>query len=71
MLLLCQVVTAAEELGYPVLVRAAYTLGGLGSGFACNEQELVCLATTAFSHTTQVIVDHSLVVKVVINNYRY
>ena len=52
---LLQVIAAAKELGYPVLVRAAYALGGLGSGFASNEQELMCLATTAFSHTTQVI----------------
>lgn len=35
-------VTAAEQIGYPVLVRAAYALGGLGSGFAENEEELRC-----------------------------
>ncbi|XP_006819567.1 LOW QUALITY PROTEIN: multifunctional protein CAD-like [Saccoglossus kowalevskii] len=55
-----EAVQAAERLGYPVLVRAAYALGGLGSGFADNSEELRELAVTAFSHTNQVLVDKSL-----------
>ena len=51
---------AAESLGYPVLVRAAFALGGLGSGFALNSSELEVLATAAFSHTKQVLIDKSL-----------
>ncbi|XP_070556717.1 multifunctional protein CAD-like isoform X2 [Ptychodera flava] len=55
-----EAVAAAERLGYPVLVRAAYALGGLGSGFADNKQQLIQLANAAFSHTSQVLVDKSL-----------
>lgn len=55
-----QAVAAAERLGYPVLVRAAFSLGGLGSGFANNGEELVALVTAAFAHTSQVLVDKSL-----------
>ena len=55
-----QAVQAANRLGYPVLIRAAFALGGLGSGFADNEEELVNLATSAFSHTSQVLIDKSL-----------
>ncbi|XP_078674784.1 multifunctional protein CAD-like isoform X2 [Branchiostoma floridae x Branchiostoma belcheri] len=55
-----QTVEAAERLGYPVMVRAAYALGGLGSGFANNRGELTKLATAAFAHTNQVLVDKSL-----------
>lgn len=51
---------AAERLGYPVLVRSAFALGGLGSGFANNREELVTLVTSAFAHTSQVLVDKSL-----------
>lgn len=51
---------AAERLGYPVLVRSAFALGGLGSGFANNKDELTSLVTSAFAHTTQVLVDKSL-----------
>ena len=51
---------AAESLGYPVLVRAAYALGGLGSGFASSRSELESLATSAFAHTKQVLIDKSL-----------
>ena len=47
-------------IGYPVMVRAAYALGGLGSGFANNDGELDKLATAAFAHTTQVLIDKSL-----------
>lgn len=49
-----QALEAAELLGYPVLVRAAYALGGLGSGFASNRDQLVALVSSAFAHTTQV-----------------
>ncbi|KAF0023876.1 hypothetical protein F2P81_024506 [Scophthalmus maximus] len=55
-----QAVAAAERLGYPVLVRSAFALGGLGSGFAYNKEELTTLVTSAFAHTTQVLVDKSL-----------
>ena len=55
-----QAVAAAERIGYPVMVRAAFALGGLGSGFAENREELVALASAAFSHTKQVIIDKSL-----------
>ncbi|KAF1376915.1 hypothetical protein PFLUV_G00216440 [Perca fluviatilis] len=55
-----QAVAAAERLGYPVLVRSAFALGGLGSGFANNREELTCLVTSAFAHTSQVLVDKSL-----------
>ena len=51
---------AAERLGYPVILRAAYALGGLGSGFCDNEQELVALAEKAFSFSPQVLVEKSL-----------
>ena len=51
---------AAAELGYPVIVRAAYALGGLGSGFADNEEELVKIAEKAFSFSPQVLVEKSL-----------
>lgn len=47
---------AAERIGYPVLARAAYALGGLGSGFADNPQELAKLATSAFAHSPQLII---------------
>ena len=51
---------SAEKLGYPVLARAAYALGGLGSGFADNPDELKKLIETAFAHSSQVIIDKSL-----------
>ena len=51
---------AAEELGYPVILRAAYALGGLGSGFCDNEEELDKLAEKAFSFSPQVLVEKSL-----------
>lgn len=55
-----QAVAAAERLGFPVLVRSAFALGGLGSGFANNREELTTLVTAAFAHTSQVLVDKSL-----------
>ena len=51
---------AAADLGYPVIIRAAYALGGLGSGFCDNEEELNRLAEKAFSFSPQVLVEKSL-----------
>jgi len=50
----------ARKIGYPVLLRSAFALGGLGSGFAENEEELKALATKAFAGADQVIIDKSL-----------
>ena len=55
-----QVHKAASDLGYPVIVRAAYALGGLGSGFADNEEELDALCEKAFSFSPQVLIEKSL-----------
>ena len=52
--------SAAKELGYPVILRSAYALGGLGSGFCDNEKELDALAEKAFSFSPQVLVEKSL-----------
>lgn len=51
---------AANNLGYPVIVRAAYALGGLGSGFCNNDEELNVLVEKAFTHSPQVLVEKSL-----------
>ncbi|MBP3512835.1 MAG: carbamoyl-phosphate synthase (glutamine-hydrolyzing) large subunit [Prevotella sp.] len=51
---------AAAELGYPVIIRAAYALGGLGSGFCDNEEELNKLAEKSFAFSPQVLVEKSL-----------
>lgn len=51
---------AAKSLGYPVIIRAAYALGGLGSGFCDNEEELVKLAEKSFAFSPQVLVEKSL-----------
>ena len=51
---------AAAELGYPVIIRAAYALGGLGSGFCDNEEELNVLVEKAFAFSPQVLVEKSL-----------
>ena len=53
-------VAAAKELGYPVIIRAAYALGGLGSGFCNNEEELIKLAEKSFTFSPQVLVEKSL-----------
>ncbi|MEG0655911.1 MAG: carbamoyl-phosphate synthase (glutamine-hydrolyzing) large subunit, partial [Mucinivorans sp.] len=50
----------ANELGYPVIIRAAYTLGGLGSGFCDNDAEMDVLASKAFTYSPQVLVEKSL-----------
>ena len=51
---------AAEKLGYPIIVRAAYSLGGLGSGFCNNPQELKQLAEKAFAYSDQLLIEKSL-----------
>ena len=55
-----EVKQAAHELGFPVILRAAYALGGLGSGFCDNDQELAAQAEEAFSFSPQVLVEKSL-----------
>jgi len=51
---------AAEELGYPIIVRAAYALGGMGSGFCNNLEELQALAEKAFNYSNQLLIEKSL-----------
>ena len=51
---------AAKKLGFPIIIRAAYTLGGLGSGFCKNDEELQQLASSAFSYSPQILVEESL-----------
>ncbi|MDR0540713.1 MAG: carbamoyl-phosphate synthase (glutamine-hydrolyzing) large subunit [Dysgonamonadaceae bacterium] len=51
---------AASELGYPIIVRAAYALGGLGSGFCNNPEELQALAEKAFNYSSQLLIEKSL-----------
>jgi carbamoyl-phosphate synthase large subunit len=53
-------VKAAGELGYPVIIRAAYTLGGQGSGFCNNDAELLRMSEKAFSYAPQILVEKSL-----------
>ena len=53
-------VKAAADLGYPIIVRAAYALGGLGSGFCDNEEELRALAEKALNYSSQLLVEKSL-----------
>ncbi|KAL3222593.1 hypothetical protein MRX96_028374 [Rhipicephalus microplus] len=55
-----EALTAAEKLGYPILVRGAFCLGGLGSGFAHNQDELRALVTQALVRSSQVLLDRSL-----------
>jgi carbamoyl-phosphate synthase/aspartate carbamoyltransferase/dihydroorotase len=55
-----EAVIVANRIGYPVMIRAAFALGGLGSGFAENDVEMVALANTAFAHTSQLLIDKSL-----------
>jgi len=55
-----EAIVAANKIGYPVLVRAAFALGGLGSGFAENDKELKDLAAKAFSVSTQILIDMDL-----------
>ncbi len=51
---------AAKKVGFPIIVRAAYALGGLGSGFCENEEELEALASKAFSYSPQILVEESI-----------
>ena len=51
---------AAEAIGYPLIIRSAYALGGMGSGFCYNEKELKELAENAFSYSNQILVEESL-----------
>lgn len=51
---------AAEELGYPIIVRAAYALGGLGSGFCNNHEQLQSLVEKAFNYSSQLLIEKSL-----------
>lgn len=51
---------AAKRIGYPVIIRAAFALGGLGSGFADNEAELMELGTKALSNSPQILVEKSI-----------
>jgi carbamoylphosphate synthase large subunit/anthranilate/para-aminobenzoate synthase component II len=51
---------AANKIGYPVLIRAAYALGGLGSGFAENDEELKAMAAKAFATSSQILIDQDL-----------
>ncbi|CAD7946653.1 unnamed protein product [Amoebophrya sp. A120] len=55
-----EAVAAADSIGYPVLVRAAFALGGLGSGFCANREEVITLTRVSFQKSSQVIVDKSL-----------
>ena len=55
-----EALAAAKELGFPLIIRAAYTLGGLGSGFCSNEEELQKLASSAFAYSPQILVEESL-----------
>jgi carbamoyl-phosphate synthase/aspartate carbamoyltransferase len=55
-----EAVAAAREIGYPLIVRAAYALGGLGSGFASNEKELIALCNKAFAVSPQVLIERSM-----------
>ena len=55
-----EAIDAANKIGYPVLVRAAFALGGLGSGFAENEAELIDLANKGFAISTQLVIDQDL-----------
>lgn len=51
---------AAEKVGFPIIIRAAYTLGGLGSGFCENKEELESLAAKAFSYSPQILIEESI-----------
>ncbi|MBN2520282.1 MAG: carbamoyl-phosphate synthase (glutamine-hydrolyzing) large subunit [Bacteroidales bacterium] len=53
-------IKAANEIGYPIIIRAAYTLGGQGSGFCCSEEELKYMASKTFSYSNQILIEESL-----------
>ncbi|MBN2742705.1 MAG: carbamoyl-phosphate synthase (glutamine-hydrolyzing) large subunit [Marinilabiliaceae bacterium] len=51
---------ASDKIGFPIIVRAAFTLGGMGSGFCSNREELIMRAENAFSYSNQILVEESL-----------
>lgn len=55
-----EALSAVKSIGYPVIVRAAYALGGLGSGFAYNEEDLRELCAKAFANSPQVLIERSM-----------
>ena len=55
-----EAVSVVKDIGFPVIVRAAYALGGLGSGFADNEQQLCALCEKAFAASPQVLIERSM-----------
>jgi carbamoylphosphate synthase large subunit len=55
-----EAIEAAEKIGYPVMVRAAYALGGLGSGLCSTQEKLVDTASRALVHSNQILVEKSL-----------
>ncbi len=55
-----EAVEASKEIGFPIIVRAAYTLGGMGSGFCHSTEELIARAENAFSYSNQILVEESL-----------
>lgn len=55
-----EAVEAAEKLGYPIIIRSAFALGGLGSGFCNNREELIPLANKALSYSSQILIEESL-----------
>ncbi|KAJ3396538.1 hypothetical protein HDU92_002718 [Lobulomyces angularis] len=57
---MAEAIAAGKEIGYPLIIRAAYALGGLGSGFAQNEKELIELCTRSFAASPQVLVEKSM-----------
>jgi carbamoylphosphate synthase large subunit/anthranilate/para-aminobenzoate synthase component II len=57
---IAEALVAANKIGYPVLIRAAYALGGLGSGFAADDDELKDMAAKAFSTSSQILIDQDL-----------
>lgn len=55
-----EAIEAADKLGYPIIIRAAFTLGGQGSGFCFNKEELIDLASSGLSYTNQILIEESL-----------
>ena len=53
-------IQAANKIGYPIMIRSAYALGGMGSGICQNEAELRELAESAFAYSPQILVEESL-----------
>lgn len=57
---LTSAINAANKIGYPIIIRVGYALGGLGSGFANNEKELIQLCKTSFIHSPEILIEESL-----------